>query len=98
VTFQRIGALGLEAVTDAEATPDEQSVVVRTSGEVLLYRTADVMSGGRRPYRRISISGLREAQGEGVALDNDGTLYLASEGRSWSRGGTFMKLRCKLEK
>lgn len=98
VTFQRIGELGLESVTDAEATPDEQSVVVRTSGEVLLYRTAEVIRGGRRPYRRIPISGLREVQGEGVALDNDGTLYLASEGRPWSRGGTFLKLRCTLEK
>ena len=99
VVFQRIGELGLEAVTDAEATPDERSVVVRTSGEVLLYRTADLIQGGRRaPYRRISIAGLREVQGEGVALDNNGTLYLASEGRPWSRAGTFMTLRCKLEK
>jgi hypothetical protein len=44
---------------------------------------------------RIPIGGLREAQGEGVALD-DGTLYLASEGRPWTGGGSLLTLRCTL--
>jgi uncharacterized protein YjiK len=47
---------------------------------------------------RIPIDGLKEAQGEGVAIDDNGTLYLASEGRPWSRPGTFMRLRCNWEK
>jgi hypothetical protein len=98
VMFERIGELGLAAVTDAEATPDEKSVAVRTSHEVVLYRTTDLIRGRNTPYQHIPIDGLKEAQGEGVALDSTGTLYLASEGGLWSRAGTFIRLRCRLEK
>jgi len=98
LTFQRIGQLGLEAVTDAEASPDEKWVAVRTSHEVAVYRASELITGGNTPRARIPIDGLREAQGEGVAIDDNGTLYLASEGRPWSRPGTFLRLRCNVEK
>ena len=95
--LQRIGHLGLEAVTDAAASPDEASVVVRTGGAVFLYRTADVLRGGKVPHTlRIPIGRLREPQGEGVALDDKGTLYLASEGSLWNDSGRFIRLRCTL--
>ena len=94
LTFQRVGQLGLEVVTDAETSRDQRSVVVRTSHEAVLYRPADLARGGNvAPYLRIPIDGLREAQGEGVALDGN-TLYLASEGGR--RGGTIVALRCDL--
>lgn len=93
LTFQRIGQLGLEAVTDAEASRDEKSVVVRTSHEAVLYRTDDLIVGRNIPYLRIPIDGLREPQGEGVALDGS-MLYLSSEGRPWNRAGRFLGLRC----
>jgi hypothetical protein len=92
--FQRLGELGLAAVTDAEASPDEQMVVVRTAREAVFYQTADLMAGRTVPYRRIPIDGLREPQGEGVALDVE-TLYLASEGRGWNRAGSLISLRCR---
>jgi hypothetical protein len=98
LTFQRIGQLGLEAVTDAEASPDEKWVAVRTSHEVVVYQTSELIRGGHTPHLRIPIDGLREAQGEGVALGTNGMLYLASEGGAWSRAGTFISLRCDLEK
>lgn len=91
--FQRIGQLGLGAVTDAEASRDEKSVVVRTSHEALLYRTDDLLVGRNVPFLRIPIDGLREPQGEGVALDGK-MLYLSSEGRPWNRAGRFLGLRC----
>jgi hypothetical protein len=69
-------------------------VAVRTSDEVVLYRTAEVMAGKFSPYLRIPIGGLREAQGEAVALDGN-MLYLSSEG-GFSRGGSFLSLRCSL--
>jgi hypothetical protein len=94
LTFERIGQLGLEVVTDAEASADEKSVAVRTSHEVLVYRTAELIKGGTTPFARIPIDGLNEAQGEGVALGVNGMLYLASEGRPWSRPGIFIGLRC----
>ena len=95
LTFQRIGQLGLGSVTDAEASPDERFVVVRTSHEAVVYRTHDLITGGNVPYRRIPISGLKEAQGEGVALDGH-LLYLSSEGRPWNRAGRIVSLRCNL--
>ena len=97
LTFQRIGQLGLEAVTDAEASPDEKWVAVRTSHEVVVYQTSELIRGGNTPHVRIPIDGLREAQGEGVALGTNGMLYLASEGGAWSRAGTFISLRFDLE-
>jgi hypothetical protein len=93
LVFQRIGRLGLEAVTDAETSTDGRSVVVRTSHEALLYRSDDMHRGGNvEPYLRIQIASLHEAQGEGVALDGN-MLYLSSEG---GRGGSIVALRCEL--
>ena len=95
ITLERIGQLGLAAVSDAEASPDQTSVVVRTPKSVVTYRTTDISRGGMvRPERRISVEGLNEPQGEGVALDAAGILYLASEGRPWNRAGRFISLRC----
>jgi hypothetical protein len=95
LTFQRIGQLGLAAVSDAEATRDEKSVVVRTSHEALLYRTDDLKGGGSVPYLRIPIDGLMEAQGEGVAIDGS-IFYLSSEGSPWNRAGRLLALRCNV--
>jgi hypothetical protein len=97
LTFERIAELGLAPVSDAEATPDEASVVVRTMKLVVVYRTADIIRGGAVPeVLRIPLEGLKEPQGEGVALDSAGMLYLASEGRPWNRAGRFVSLRCSL--
>lgn len=95
VTLQRITQLGLTGVTDAEASVDEESVAVRTSDEVVIYRTADLVEGGKVPDGlRIPVGGLREPQGEGVALGENGTLYLTSEGRPFNRAGQLITLRC----
>ena len=59
---------------------DGAVVAVRTSHEVVLYRTADLTRGRAMPFERIPLDGLREPQGEGVALDGN-VLYLSSEGR-----------------
>lgn len=94
IMLRRISTLGLEAVTDAETSRDDTSVVVRTSHEVLTYRTGDLIGGGVTPRARVPIDGLREPQGEGVALGDGGMLYLASEGGILSRAGRLVTLRC----
>jgi hypothetical protein len=94
LVFERIGQLSLEAVTDAEVSTDPNVVVVRTSHEVVLYRAADLTAGSVTPFERIPIDGLRESQGEGVALDGN-LLHLSSEGR---RAGSLVSLRCELPK
>ena len=93
LTFQRIGQLGLTQVTDAETAPDERSVVVRTEHEAVFYRLDDQKLGD--PFLRIPLDGLKEPQGEGVALDGS-MLYLSTEGRAWSRGGRLLSLRCNV--
>jgi len=95
LTFRRVAQLGLAAVTDAETSADGASVVVRTSHEAVLYRTADLIRGTSAPYWRIALGGLREPQGEGVAIDGN-MLYLSSEGRALNRAGRLMSLRCEL--
>ena len=95
LTFARVSELGLAAVTDAETSPDGKLVVVRTSHEAVGYRIADVVAGGNPPAFRIPLDGLREPQGEGVALEGS-MLYLLSEGRGWNPAGRFISLRCQL--
>lgn len=97
LTFERVARLGLAPVTDAEAAPDESSVVVRTSKLAVIYRAADLLaarSGVEPDGRRIPLEGLKEPQGEGAALDSNGMLYLASEGRPWNRAGRLISLQC----
>jgi hypothetical protein len=91
--LQRVGVLGLSAVSDAEASTDGRSVVVRTSDEAVFYRSADLIDGRITPYFRLPIDGLREPQGEGIAVDGD-LLFLATEGRAWTFGGGLIGLRC----
>ena len=93
LVLRRVGETGLAAATDAETSRDGRLVVVRTSHEVVLYRTEDVLDNRFVAHLRIPIDGLHEAQGEGVALDGP-MLYLASEGRPWERAGRLLALRC----
>lgn len=96
VTLEHVADLSLDGVTDAEASPDASLIVARTSRETVVYRADDLVRGDTTPRLRVSVQGLGEPQGEGVALDARGMLYLASEGRPWSRGGRIIGLRCTL--
>jgi hypothetical protein len=93
--LQPIAELGIPVVTDAEAAPDGQIVVVRNADAATFYRTADLIAGRPTAFARIPLDGLREPQGEGVAFDG-AMLYLSSEGRAWTGGGSLMRLRCTI--
>ncbi len=90
--FERVGELGLRGVTDAEASPDERTVVVRTPEAAYLYNAGDIARGVVARASRIPLDIAREAQGEGAAFDGD-VLYLTSEGIGGP--GQFVGLRCQ---
>jgi hypothetical protein len=94
-TFERVGALLLPRVTDADASPDGNLVAVRTNDELVLYRTADLVRGGSKTTGvHIPLKALKEPQGEGVAVGADGRVYLASEASG--SAGRLTSLRCTL--
>ena len=94
VAMSRVGDLGLPIATDAETSPDGRTVIVRTPDVASLHRAADLAAGRMAPYVTVPLKGLREPQGEGVAMDGD-TIHLSSEGRA-GLAGQLLGLRCRL--
>jgi hypothetical protein len=94
LTLERVGALPLRRVTDAETSVDGAWVAVRTNVDVAFYRTAD-LARGKNEGVTMPLRALKEAQGEGVAMDAAGMVYLTGEGQ---RAGSLNTLRCTLPK
>ena len=63
---------------------------------MLFYRTADLAAGRLQAAQRFDVRKLDEPQGEGVALGDDGTVYLTGEGGG--RVGSFGQIACALPK
>ena len=105
--LEHIGTLHLEQfldaqdkrrsrVTDAGISPDGRWVALRTNAELLLYRTSDLVKAHDTPVWHADLRALDETQGEGVAMTNDGNVYLAGEGGGHGLPGTFAHIRCAL--
>ena len=103
-TLERIGEIPTEGfppgtiprryrVTDAEASPDGQWVAVRTNDALLVYRGADLLARRMHTFWRTDLRFLHEPRGEGVAISNDGDVFLASE-RVSEGTATFTHLKC----
>ncbi|MBD0318751.1 MAG: hypothetical protein ICV87_00350 [Gemmatimonadetes bacterium] len=89
-----------DRVTGASASPDGRFVAVRTYSLVNVYRTADLVGGSATPpspLRRTDLVPLGEPQGEGVALADDGTVALVSEGHGSHVPGVLSLLNCPLQ-
>jgi len=82
-----------DRVTGASASPDGQWVAIRTYSTLALYRTPELLAGGGPAYTT-DLSILGEAQGEAVALGDDGTVMLTTEGGSQSFPGGMSRLSC----
>ena len=93
IVFERIGDLGVSTVTDAEASPDEKTVVVRTYNVAQFYHAADLINGKAVPYLRVPLGSLGEPAGEGAAVNGD-MLYLSSEGFGFTSNSSIRSLRC----
>jgi hypothetical protein len=101
VTLQPVGkprqsgkTAGGDRVTDGAISPSGAMVALRTNSALYLYRTEDLMSGNWQETARVSLKGIGEPQGEGLAYGDEKTFYLVGEGGGKSRPGTFGRLAC----
>ena len=83
-------------VTGASSTPDGRWIVLRTLYAITFYDAATFTAGNTREAFRYDVSAVRERQGEGIAISDDGTVWLASEGGGNKRPGTIARLECTL--
>ena len=79
-------------ITGGAVSPDGRWAALRTLQDVVFYRASELGSGRLREAFRVDVSALKEPQGEGVALGEDGTVYLCGEGGG--KGGTLARLTC----
>lgn len=84
-----------ERVTAASASPDGKWVAIRSYSTLFLYRTRDLLGGGK-PAITHSLLPLAEKQGESISLANDGTIWLTSEAEREEDAPTIVSLRCAL--
>jgi hypothetical protein len=83
-------------ITDAETSPDGKWVALRTNSELLLFPTGEITNGRTAQVWHADLRSLDETQGEGVALSNDGDVYLAGEGGGHGLPGTLTRVTCML--
>ena len=81
-------------VTGASASPDGRWIVLRTLSSIAFYDAKTLTGGDTRETFRYDVSSIREPQGEGVAIADDGTVWLASEGGGSKRPGIIARLSC----
>ena len=101
VKLQRVGVIASKAdaesrITDGSVSPDGQWVVLRSRSALRFYRAAELFAGLTNAVSTVDVSSLKEPQGEGVALGDDHTVYLAGEGGGKGNAGTFARFSCAL--
>jgi hypothetical protein len=83
-----------DRITDGAVSPDGTWVVLRTKQDLAFHRAADLFAGNWLEAGRVDLKAVGEAQGEGVAIAADGTVYLTGEGGGKSQPGTFARFAC----
>ena len=81
-------------ISDGSVSPDGQWAALRNDQQVAFFKAQDFFAGRWSPARTVDITGVGEPQGEGLAIADDGTLYLAGEGAGESAPGTFARVAC----
>ena len=82
-------------VTGASAAPDGSVVAIRTY-ETLLFYLWDGAQLTLLEDGTVNLRTLREAQGEGVGIGEDGLVVLTSEGEPTGGAGSITVLRCRV--
>jgi hypothetical protein len=99
-TLERVVALPLNDVTDADASADGTRLVVRTRDDVVFYRMAELLNGDVEHGTAVTTKDLGESQGEGVAFGAEGLVGLAGEGGGKKKKnvpGTLATLQCEFK-
>lgn len=88
------GLVQLPEMASGASAFGDNTFAIRTYGGLQFYRThADtIVSLYESPY---SLAALREPQGEGVAIRNDGAVFLTSE-KSMGESALLSRLQCEL--
>ena len=83
-----------DRVTDGAVSPNGRWIVLRSTEALTFYPAADLLAGNWRQAARVSLTTLREPQGEGVTFGSDTSVYLMSEGGGKKQPGAFARLTC----
>jgi hypothetical protein len=86
-----------EWIADGAVSPDGIWVVLRGKQGFALHRAADLFAGNWTDAGRVDLKALGEAQGEGIAIASDGTVYLTGEGGGKAQPGTFATYTCAVK-
>jgi hypothetical protein len=92
VTLEAAGMLPIQSVTDAATSRDGEWIAVRTNGELFFFRHEEFTLGAHGTPVKLEKVG--EPQGEGVAVGENGRLYLVGEGGKNHQPGTLATLEC----
>ena len=86
----------LRYITGASASPSGRWVAVRRYKQLSIYRTSELLAGNTTPALEADLTAVGEAQGEGVALLDNGRVILSSEGGFKEAPSTIAILQCEL--
>ena len=86
-----------DRVTDGSVSADGAWVVLRTGARLAFYKSEQLLKGSWHAERTVDLRSIGEAQGEGVAVAADRSVYLAGEGGGKSRPGSFVHLTCTVD-
>lgn len=81
-------------ITDGAISGDGKRVVLRTGTALVIYPAAEFLRGEFGGGRMFDLSSLREPQGEGLAVADNGVVYAAGEGGGKGFPGTLAALTC----
>ena len=86
----------LDFVTSASASPDGKWVAIRTYRTLYIYKASELTAPGNPKPLKADLSALGEKQGEGLAILNDGTVWLSSEAGGKKGAPALTRLTCTL--
>lgn len=84
-------------VTAATATPEGRWVGVRTYRTLYVYAADPLLGGGTAEPTVFDLGSLDQAQGEGLAMADDGSVWVSSEADGNEDRPSWSQLRCVLD-